>query len=114
MERDCVLHIRAERVRDAAELPNLSRMLAGFLTEHVTPVATDELRAFQVEEVLGFAWQYREEWEDEGERAVRVWVLGNELAWCFVSFQGPIDSVQRDLQLVDNAIVSFRFARPES
>ena len=112
-ERDCVFHVRAEPVEDVTELPNLSRMLASFLTYHVRPVATDELHSFAVGGGLGYAWQYMEEWEAPEERgpiqAIRVWVVGNERAWAFANFQGPMEEVRRHRQLVDEIVSSFLF-----
>lgn len=100
-----VLHIHSEGVSDPAELPNLTRMLAGFLTLHHKPVATDELLPIKVPEALCFAYQYA-----ESERAVRVWIIGNEKAWAFLNFQVPfarqieyravVDQLVRDFQVL--------------
>lgn len=100
-----VLHIHSEAVSDAAELPNLTRMLAGFLTLHHKPVATDDLLPIKVPGALCFAYQYA-----EGERAVRVWIVGNEKAWAFLNFQVPfereityraaVDQLVRDVQIL--------------
>jgi len=99
-----VLHIHSEGVSDPAELPNLTRMLAGFLTLHHKPVATDELLPIKLPGALCFAYQYA-----EMERAVRVWIIGNEKAWAFLNFQVPfarqieyrtvIDQLVRDFQI---------------
>lgn len=99
-----VLHIHSEGVSDPAELPNLTRMLAGFLTLHHKPVATDELLPVKLTGALCFAYQYA-----EMERAVRVWIIGNEKAWAFLNFQVPfarqieyrtvIDQLVRDFQI---------------
>ena len=114
-ERDCVLHFRAERVEDPTELPNLSRMMASFLTYHVRPVATDELHSFNVGGGLGFAWQYMEEWEGDPTspsgpiQAIRVWVVGNEVAWVFINFQGPREIVRQRREAVEEVISSLQF-----
>ena len=109
-DRQSVLHVRAESVDDPAELPNLSRMMASFLTYHLRPVATDELMPFSVGGGLGYTWQYMEEWEEEPRiQAIRVWVMGNERAWAFANFQGPAALVQTSREQVDRVISSFRF-----
>lgn len=102
--RSAVLHIHAEKVRDRAELPNLTRMLAGFLTGHHRPVATDELLPVKLPGALCFAYQYA-----DGPRAVRVWIIGNEKAWAFVSFQVPFDRELDYRAAADSLIKSFRF-----
>lgn len=100
-----VLHIHSEGVTDAAELPNLTRMLAGFLTLHHKPVATDELLSIKLPGALCFAYQYA-----DLERAVRVWIIGNEKAWAFLNFQvhfenellyrATVDALVRDFQIL--------------
>lgn len=100
-----VLHVHAEAVSDPAELPNLTRMLAGFLTLHHKPVATDDLLPIRVPGALCFAYQYA-----ETERVVRVWIVGNEKAWAFLNFQVPyereagyrstVDGLIRDVQIL--------------
>jgi hypothetical protein len=101
--KTAVMHIHAEAVTDVAELPNLTRMLAGFLTLHHSPVATDELLPIKLPGALCFAYQYA-----EGARAVRVWVLGNESAWAFVNFQVPLDREREYRSVVDQMIRSFQ------
>ena len=98
-----VLHIHAEAVTDAADLPNLTRMLAGFLTLHHGPVATDELLPIKLPGALCFAYQYA-----EGQRAVRVWIIGNEAAWAFVNFQVPFDRELEYRTAVDQLVKEFR------
>ena len=113
-DRQSVLHVRAERVEDAAQLPNLSRMLAGFLTGHVRPVATDELHPFSVVGGQGFAWHYLEEWESEGPpriQSVWLWVMGNEQTWTFVNFQGPAGSSKG---MAEQIARTFAFAESAS
>lgn len=99
-----VFHIHAEEVRDKAELPNLTRMLAGFLTLHHRPVATDELLPIKLPGALSFAYQYA-----DGPRAVRVWIIGNERAWAFLNFQVPFDKELEYRATADALVKSFRF-----
>ena len=100
-----VLHIHAEAVVDAAELPNLTQMLAGFLTLHHRPVATDELLPIKLPGALCFAYQYA-----EGPRAVRVWIMGDEAAWAFVNFQVPLDRESEYRATVDGWVRSFQIS----
>jgi len=104
--RSGVLHVHAEAVADMRDLPNLSRMLDGFLTLHQRPVATDELLKVKVPGCLCFAWQYA---DAEQRRAVRTWVLGNEQAWAFVSFHCSLEQEYGLRPTVDAMITSFRF-----
>ncbi len=98
-----VLHIHSEGVSDPAELPNLTRMLAGFLTLHHKPVATDELLSIRVPGALCFAYQYA-----ESERAVRLWILGNEKAWAFLNFQVSFEKEPTYRTAVDQLIRDFQ------
>ncbi len=85
-----VLCCTCETVTDSSELPNLSRMLAGFLTRTGHPVATDELlRISNVPGAAGFCWQYFEDGTFH-----RVWIFGNHscwLFWTFTSASGDLD-----------------------
>ncbi|MBS2039806.1 hypothetical protein JST97_32780 [bacterium] len=101
--RTGVLHLHAEKVADVSELPNLTRMLAGFLTLHHKPVATDELLPIKLPGALCFAYQY-----SDGERAVRVWIVGNEKAWTFLNFQVPLASHAAYTAVVDSLIKDFQ------
>lgn len=101
--REAVLHVHCEAVQDPTELPNLSRMLAGFLTGHYKPVATDDLLRFKSEGALGFAYQYA-----DGDRAVRVWIIGNPDAWAFLNFQGPLENEAGFREPVDKVVREFR------
>jgi len=103
--RTAILHIHAEAVSDPRELPNLTRMLAGFLTLHHKPVATDELLPIKLSGALCFAYQYA-----DGPRAVRVWIVGNEKTWAFINFQVSFDREMQYRSLVDEWIRAFRFA----
>lgn len=77
-----VLCCTPERVEDPSQLPNLSRMLAGFLTRTGHPVATDELlRITGVPGAVGFCWQYFEDGTFH-----RVWVFGNQVSWMLWTF----------------------------
>ncbi|MFN8610080.1 MAG: hypothetical protein U0931_21235 [Vulcanimicrobiota bacterium] len=98
-----VLHVHAEKVNDPAELPNLTRMLAGFLTLHHKPVATDELLQVRLPGALCFAYQYA-----DGDRAVRVWIIGDEKAWAFLNFQVPLQSHATYTAVVDDLVKDFR------
>ena len=98
-----VLHIHVEGVDDSESLPNLSRMLAGFLTLRGRPVATDDLLELDLPNTQAFAWQYQ-----EGEQAVRVWVAGNELAWAFINFHCPVlleAELRSDVDLIVASLV---------
>lgn len=101
--RDAVLHVHAEEVTDPAELPNLSRMLAGFLTAHHKPVHTKELLALKLPGALGFAWQYL-----DGDRAVRVWIVGHDRAWAFLNFQCPVAVEPEYREVVDGVVRNFQ------
>ena len=106
-EKDAVLHIHCEAVVDPSKLHNLSRMLAGFVTLHHRPVATDQLLEMEWEEAIGFAWQYLEE---SSGRAVRLWIVGHEDAWAFINFQcpeareiglrGQVDAIVKEFRLL--------------
>lgn len=102
-----VLCCTAEFVDDPSELPNLSRMLAGFLTRTGHAVATDELlRISNVPGAAGFCWQYFEDGTFH-----RIWIFGNRLSWLlwtFSSFSADLDhfhplleGVLKSLVLVD-------------
>ena len=80
-----VLHLTPQIVEDKEDLPNLSRMLAGFLTRSGHPVATDELlRITSVPNAHGFSWQYTEE-----ENYHRLWLFGDEHSWLLAHFVCP-------------------------
>lgn len=104
--RRAILHFYAEPVHNPEELPNLSRMLAGFLTQHHRPVATDELLRLKLPGALGFSWQFL---DSSQNRAVRVWILGNEKAWSFANFHCPLEDEPGLREVVDEMIRSFRF-----
>lgn len=77
-----VLCCTPEKVSEAQELPNLARMLAGFLTRTGHPVATDELlRITNVVGASGYCWQYF-----ENGMFHRLWVFGNEVSWLLLTF----------------------------
>jgi hypothetical protein len=85
-----VLCCTSQRVEVADDLPNLSRMLAGFLTRTGHPVATDELmRISNVPGAAGFCWQYFEDGNFH-----RIWIFGNHacwLLWTFTSATSDLD-----------------------
>lgn len=104
-----VLHFHSERVADSAELPNLSRMLAGFVTLHHQPVATDQLRRLSINGSDAFAWQY----VDKSEQAVRLWVVGNDAAWVFINFQAsPLVAASLESE-IDGIVGSLTMAMEE-
>lgn len=103
-----VLHLSAEAVDDPADFPNLSRMLAGFLTRTGRPVATDDLLRVPLAGAEGFSWQYI---EDES-RAWRVWIFGNRVAWVFVSFNCALEDAPAHQPAVDGLVHSLRLAGP--
>lgn len=80
-----VLSLTPEEVHDPEHLPNLSRMLAGFLTRSGHPVATDELlRITTVPDAHGFSWHY-----SENGNAHRFWLMGNRDSWLLLTFVCP-------------------------
>ncbi len=107
-----VLHFSAEPVEDPDELPNLSRMLANFVTLHVKPVATDELLRLQLDNSLAFGWQYKEDLEGGESRLWRVWVAGNQHAYVFISFNCSLKNQSHFQPLVDNIVSSIKLLQP--
>ena len=86
-EPPAILTLLPETVENKDELPNLSRMLAGFLTRSGHPVATDELlRMTNVPGAHGFSWQYV-----ENENYHRLWLFGNEASWLLMTFICPLE-----------------------
>lgn len=80
-----VLCCTPQEVEDSEEFPNLSRMLAGFLTRSGHPVATDELlRITGVAHAHGFCWQYVED-----DTFHRIWIFGNARSWLLLTFTCP-------------------------
>lgn len=77
-----VLCCTPQVVDDPDRLPNLARMLAGFLTRTGHPVATDELlRISNVPGASGYCWQYF-----EGGSFHRIWIFGNHASWLLWTF----------------------------
>lgn len=77
-----VLCCTPQTVEKSEELPNLSRMLAGFLTRTGHPVATDDLlRLSNVPGAQGFCWQYFEDMAFH-----RLWIFGNTASWLLLTF----------------------------
>ncbi len=107
--RNCVLHLRVEHLDPAQGLPDLARFLANFLTYHLRPIATDELFHYMFGGLSAYSWQYHEEFESGQLNRVKVWVIGNDLGWCFVNFQGPADQFQQELDTVEELLSSMRF-----
>lgn len=99
-----VLLLTPERVENSDELPNLSRMLAGFLTRSGHPVATDELLPISsVPNAHGFSWQYL----DDGTYH-RLWLFGNEFSWLLVTFLCPQPNQQSFHDTLREIIASIR------
>ena len=98
-----VLCCTAEVVEDSAELPNLSRMLAGFLTRTGHAVATDELlRISNVPGAGGFCWQYFEEGTFH-----RFWIFGNHSAWLFWTFSSATADLEHFHPLLEGLLKSL-------
>lgn len=108
-----VLHLSAEPVEKAEELPNLSRMLAGFVTRHVAPVTTQELIPVDFPRATGFAWQFVEETADRPPHLWRVWIAGNEEAWCFLSFNCSYEDREAHRVTVDEVVASLSLSAPD-
>lgn len=101
-----VMCCTAERVDDPSELPNLSRMLAGFLTRTGHPVATDELlRVTRVVGVTGFSWQYAED-----ERYHRLWILGNRHCWLLLTFSCALSHRDHFFSVLEAIVGSLELA----
>ncbi|HIB68990.1 MAG TPA: hypothetical protein EYO33_28860 [Phycisphaerales bacterium] len=99
-----VLSLTPEEVENADELPNLSRMLAGFLTRSGHPVATDELlRVSSVSGAHGFSWQYTED-----SKYHRLWLFGNKFCWLLVTFICPQDGVNEFHERLQELVKTIR------
>lgn len=99
-----VLHLTPQLVEDKEELPNLSRMLAGFLTRSGHPVATDELlRVTSVPNAHGFSWQYTEEGNYH-----RLWLFGNEQSWLLAHFLCPQEHYSEFHEQLTEAVKTLR------
>ncbi len=104
-----VLCCTFERVQDTTSLPNLSRMLAGYLTRNGHPVATDELLRMSGSPGLeGFSWQYKEH-----SVFYRLWLYGNEKAWILLTFNTPEGDEGLFQQILNSMVRSLRF-EPEN
>ncbi len=98
-----VLCCTPETVTDGSELPNLSRMLAGFLTRTGHAVATDELlRISNVPGAAGFCWQYFEDGTFH-----RVWIFGNHTSWMFWSFTSAVADLDHFHPLLEGLLKSL-------
>ena len=105
-----VLTIIHENVENPEELPNLSRMLAGFLTRSGHPVATDELLPMtSVPGTPGFSWQYI-----DGARFFRFWLFGTRQCWVLLTFVCPEENKVDFHQVLEESIKSLRLRRDES
>ena len=108
-DKSAVVHLYGEAVEDPADLPNLSRMLAGFITLRGKAVAPDDLFRLQIKEYPAFAWRSQE----KGKKAVRMWVVGNEFAWVFINFQADLDAESRWRLDVDRIVASLDLMEAE-
>lgn len=98
-----VLCCTAQPVEQAEQLPNLSRMLAGFLTRTGHPVATDELlRISNVAGGTGFCWQYFEEGTFH-----RIWIFGNHFSWLLWTFTSATADLDHFHPLLEGMIKSL-------
>lgn len=105
-----VLSLTPEAVTDPENLPNLSRMLAGFLTRTGHPVATDELlRITSVPDAHGFSWQYTEE-----QNFHRLWLFGNRYSWLLLTFVCPEEARPGFHELLQNAVKTIRLKGEEA
>lgn len=99
-----VLRLTPQQVEDKSQLPNLSRMLAGFLTRTGHPVATDELlKITSVPQAHGFSWQYVED-----EKYHRFWLFGNEASWLLMTFVCPESQARVFHERLQRAVRTLR------
>lgn len=105
-----VLTLTAEKVGDPADLPSLSRMLAGYLTLSGHPVATDELLSVSgLVGAQGYSWQYLEE-----GKYYRFWLCGNEWSWLLLTFVCPDSHWQHFHPLLNESLLSLSLWNDES
>jgi hypothetical protein len=99
-----VLHLTPQDVEDPEDLPNLSRMLSGFLTRSGHPVATDELlQMTSVPNAHGFSWQYTEEGCYN-----RLWLFGNQYSWLLLHFVCPQEHYAQFHEKLNGAMKTLR------
>lgn len=98
-----VLCCTPQRVDDPDRLPNLARMLAGFLTRTGHPVATDELlRISNVPGASGYCWQYF----DSGSFH-RIWIFGNKASWLLWTFSSSSADLDHFHPLLEGMLKSL-------
>ncbi len=98
-----VLCCTPQVVSNPDELPNLSRMLAGFLTRTGHPVATDELlRISNVPGAAGFCWQYFEDGKFQ-----RIWIFGNASCWVLWTFTSATSDLDHFHPLLEGMLKSL-------
>lgn len=103
-----VLCCTAQTVENSEELPNLSRMLAGFLTRSGHPVATDELlRLSNIPNAVAFCWQYFEQGTFH-----RVWIFGNRRSWLLWTFSSAGTDMDHFHPLLEDLQKSLALAAP--
>lgn len=99
-----LLCITPELVKDMKSLPNLSRMLAGYLTRTGQPVASDELRQLNgIPGAQGFWWQY-----SDRQTVHRLWIVGNETRWILMTFTTAEENMGYFHPLLQECLNSLR------
>lgn len=99
------LVISAQAVEDPTRLPNLSRMLAGFLTLRGRPVAADALASVEADGSQGVSYSYA-----EGGHFWQLWVVGNQATWALLSYNCPIEFQDAHRQALDTILSSLRLS----
>jgi hypothetical protein len=104
-----VLYLFAQPVVDRGALPNLPRMLAGFLSERGRPVLTEQLLKVRLGGRGGYAWRYLEE-RGGREHAWFLWVTGNLRCWLLASYNCPAEHAFAHQGEVDEILASLELA----
>jgi hypothetical protein len=108
-----VLYFFAQAVTDRRALPNLQRMLAGFLSQRGRPVLTEQLLTVRLGRHRGYAWRFLEE-RPQGEHAWFLWITGNLKAWLLVSYNCPAGYASSHQAEIDEILASLRLAEEEA
>lgn len=99
-----VLCSTSERVADTEELPNLSRMLAGFLTRTGHTVAPNELLILSnIPGAAGFCWQYVQD-----QVFYRYWIFGNAKCWVFWNFTSAAADMESFHPVLEQIVRSLK------
>jgi hypothetical protein len=99
------LVISAQAVEDPTRLPNVSRMLAGFLTLRGRPVAADALTSIQADGSQGVSYRYT-----EGEHFWQLWVVGNQATWALLSYNCPAEFQDSHRPALETIVASLRLS----